>query len=259
MIQKYQKYQKYQKQPKPFFGRQIKLIVIFAKQKEAPQHTQRPTMPYRSTKNTRTPYCRVCKDAGKPETFYRSHFTRDQETDRTICPTLLSQKCSHCDKPGHTKKYCGAYVAEQKARAKLEKQSRIWETDADGFTTQKSRKSKKHEPSAIAAIMVSGAYGVLDDDQTAAAEAKAAKKKRLSEAKEKAIAHYNLVVLPKKQVKQMKQWRMVTPILRKASLRLAAQTQQANAWGPSKKSTEPPPFLPHKADEQLDWWDSDDE
>jgi len=217
-----------------------------------------PLMSYRSTKNTRTPYCRVCKDAGKPETFYRSHFIRDQETDKTICPTLLSQKCSNCDKPGHTKKYCEAYIAEQKAHTKLEK-SRIWETDADGFTTHKSRKSKNYESSVITTIIVSGAYGVLDDEQTAAAQAKTAKKKRLSEANMKAIAHYNLTVLPKKQAKQVKQWRMVVPILRKASLRLAAQIQRANAWGPIKKSTEPLPFLPHKADAQLDWWDSDDE
>jgi hypothetical protein len=43
-------------------------------------------------------------------------------------------------------------------------------------------------------------------------------------------------------------------------LRQAVRTQQAKAWGPAKsRIMEPEPFLSHKADENLDWWDSDDE
>jgi len=217
-------------------------------------------MSYRSTKNTRTPYCRVCKDAGKSETEYRSHFTRDQETGWNICPTLLSQKCLQCKKPGHTKKYCDAYVTEQKAQHNAEKRRLVRETDADGFTTQKSKKSKKSATPAIVAIMLAGTFEVLNDEQTAVNEARAAKKKRFTDAKAKAIEHYHSIVLPKKRAERLKQWCMVAQVLRQEMLRQAVRTQQAKAWGPAKsRIMEPEPFLSHKADENLDWWDSDDE
>lgn len=220
----------------------------------------RTTMSYRSTKNIRTPYCRVCKDAGKSESECRSHFTRDKESGWTICPTLLSQKCLHCKKPGHTKKYCGVYVAEQKAQHKAAKYSLAWETDADGFTTQKSRRSKKNATPAIATIMFTRTFDVLSDEQFAVDEAQTAKKKRFAESKAKAIKHYNSVVLPKKRAERVKQWRVVAQFLHKEMVRQAARSKQANAWGPAKKrASEPEPFIPHKADENIDWWDSDDE
>ena len=53
-------------------------------------------------------YCKVCHDAGKSESEYRSHFTRETRdpTSRVICPTLLALECRFCYKKGHTVKYC---------------------------------------------------------------------------------------------------------------------------------------------------------
>lgn len=59
------------------------------------------------------PCCKVCKDAGKSETDYSSHWPRDDEGN-TICPTLLAQECRYCHESGHTVKYCKK-LAQHKA------------------------------------------------------------------------------------------------------------------------------------------------
>ena len=53
------------------------------------------------------PCCKVCKDAGKPEVMFSSHFVKDR-TGKVICPLLLSQECRYCFKLGHTVKFCQA-------------------------------------------------------------------------------------------------------------------------------------------------------
>jgi len=53
-------------------------------------------------------FCKVCQDAGKPESIYTSHNVR-QTQDKTApvtCPTLLAQECRYCHKQGHSIKYC---------------------------------------------------------------------------------------------------------------------------------------------------------
>jgi hypothetical protein len=59
------------------------------------------------------PCCKVCKDAGKSETDYSSHWPRDDDGN-TICPTLLAQECRYCHESGHTVKYCKK-LAQHKA------------------------------------------------------------------------------------------------------------------------------------------------
>jgi hypothetical protein len=63
--------------------------------------------------NTKTnkvaqPFCKVCQDAGKPESEFRSHFTRltADRNSKVTCPLLLSLECQRCFKLGHTQKYC---------------------------------------------------------------------------------------------------------------------------------------------------------
>ena len=69
-------------------------------------------------------FCKVCQDAGKSETEYRSHFTREtvDPNSTVVCPTLLAQECRYCYKKGHTVKYCK--VLKEKEREK-EKEPRI--------------------------------------------------------------------------------------------------------------------------------------
>ena len=53
-------------------------------------------------------FCKVCKDAGHPETVYTSHFVKDRPGGKIVCPHLLGLRCRHCGESGHTVKYCTA-------------------------------------------------------------------------------------------------------------------------------------------------------
>jgi len=71
---------------------------------------------YNNSKNTTaTPYCKVCRDAGKPESEYTSHFVKDQPgpNGKVICPTLLNQACRICNNTGHTSSYCPEYKSRR--------------------------------------------------------------------------------------------------------------------------------------------------
>ena len=50
-------------------------------------------------------HCKVCEDAGKPNSVITSHCPKNRD-GFTVCPTLLSQECRNCLKKGHTVKYC---------------------------------------------------------------------------------------------------------------------------------------------------------
>jgi hypothetical protein len=62
-----------------------------------------------------TPFCKVCRDAGKTEKEYTSHFVKDQPgpNGKVVCPTLLNQSCRICGKTGHTSSYCSQYRNRQ--------------------------------------------------------------------------------------------------------------------------------------------------
>jgi hypothetical protein len=49
--------------------------------------------------------CKVCLDAGKPESEYSTHYVKDRQGN-VVCPTLKSVRCRLCNKAGHTVKYC---------------------------------------------------------------------------------------------------------------------------------------------------------
>jgi len=67
-------------------------------------------------------FCKVCKDAGKPESEYTSHFVKDKPgaDGIVICPTLLSQHCRYCKGAGHTPSHCPSLARDKKRQAKDE-------------------------------------------------------------------------------------------------------------------------------------------
>lgn len=67
------------------------------------------------------PFCKVCRDAGKPESEYTSHWVRTLPDRKVICPTLLSTSCRYCHKAGHTVKFCPEIKKNEKARAVVQK------------------------------------------------------------------------------------------------------------------------------------------
>ena len=64
-------------------------------------------------------FCKVCKDAGKTETEYTSHYVKDK-TGKTTCPTLLNQECKYCRQTGHTVKFCPTLKLNEKNKRRDE-------------------------------------------------------------------------------------------------------------------------------------------
>ena len=72
--------------------------------------------------STKKPYCKVCHDAGKPESEYTSHWVKDL-SGKTTCPTLLNTECRYCYKLGHTAKFCDVAKKNNKEKEKAERRS----------------------------------------------------------------------------------------------------------------------------------------
>ena len=75
---------------------------------------------------TATPFCVVCRDAGKTEKEYTSHFVKDRPgpNGKIVCPTLLNQACRICAKPGHTSSYCPEYRGRRGEERYIEREPR---------------------------------------------------------------------------------------------------------------------------------------
>lgn len=77
----------------------------------------------KNASSSKKPFCKVCHDAGKPESVYTSHCVKTYniktgKTD-TTCPTLLALECRYCWKLGHTVKFCP--VLEQNKKMDVER------------------------------------------------------------------------------------------------------------------------------------------
>jgi hypothetical protein len=70
------------------------------------------------------PYCKVCHDAGKPESEYANHWVKDLN-GKTICPTLLNTECRYCFKRGHTTKFCSVLAKNNKEKEKEKIECRV--------------------------------------------------------------------------------------------------------------------------------------
>lgn len=68
-----------------------------------------------------SPFCKVCKDAGKSPDLYYSHFPASKGKNNILCPTLLSQECRYCHEKGHTPKYCPILKAKEEKKIPFEK------------------------------------------------------------------------------------------------------------------------------------------
>jgi hypothetical protein len=81
-------------------------------------------------------FCKVCKDAGKTESEYNSHFVKDK-SGKTICPTLLNQACKYCRQTGHTVKFCPTLKLKEKNKKREEyfkKQHPEWQDELNSVT-----------------------------------------------------------------------------------------------------------------------------
>lgn len=108
-------------------------------------------------------FCKVCKDAGKPESIYTSHGIKN-ERGNVICPTLLEQSCRYCLKNGHTVKYCPT-LAKNEKEDKKQTNKEIFNNN-NKIASNKNNKTNKNK-SIFAALC----------DETSSDEEKVIKKK----------------------------------------------------------------------------------
>jgi hypothetical protein len=70
-----------------------------------------------NSKSIKKSFCKVCHDAGKPESEYTSHYVRslpDRNGNTMVtCPTLLCTECRYCGNYGHTAKFCSIMAANK--------------------------------------------------------------------------------------------------------------------------------------------------
>jgi len=90
------------------------------------------------------PFCKVCHDAGKPESEYTSHFVRSDTgpNSKVICPTLLAQECRYCCKIGHTVKFCPILIDQKKTDTKTAKKCEFLEAQVNKPITKKHKKKQ---------------------------------------------------------------------------------------------------------------------
>ena len=67
-------------------------------------------------------FCKVCFQAGKDESMYKSHFVRSSPAMNSpvVCPTLLCIECKYCHVAGHTVKYCTVLKNNEKMRRRAQ-------------------------------------------------------------------------------------------------------------------------------------------
>ena len=106
-----------------------------------------------TSSGARKPFCKVCKDAGKPESLYTSHYINDGpgKNGKVVCPTLLSQTCGYCKKAraGHTAKYCPELERKQHRRNEEPRREREREQKPAAATEQYTYKFPMNFKAAV--------------------------------------------------------------------------------------------------------------
>jgi hypothetical protein len=96
-------------------------------------------------------FCKVCFDAGKPESLYTNHFVRasPEPTAKVICPTLLEASCGYCHEKGHTPTHCKLLKVHQKEKMRAEYAAKKAEEEAKAV----KKVEKKPIAKGFAALM----------------------------------------------------------------------------------------------------------
>lgn len=86
----------------------------------------------RNTIQKKKPYCKVCHDAGKPESMYTSHYVRStpDRSGKTVitCPLLQATECRYCKGLGHTVKFCPVIANKNKEDRRRQEENKKSET-----------------------------------------------------------------------------------------------------------------------------------
>ena len=112
-----------------------------------------------SSKQFKTPFCKVCFDAGKAEKEYTSHYVRSEPgpKGKVVCPTLLSQECGYCRGNGHTPKFCTVLIANKVAEEKTARQ-------VAKKIEQEKQEAEKKTASSKKLVKNNNKFAALSDD-----------------------------------------------------------------------------------------------
>lgn len=96
-------------------------------------------------------FCKVCQDAGKPESVYTNHNVRQSQDKNSpvTCPTLLAQECRNCFKKGHSSKYCPQQQSHQQQQGQQQQgqqqQERPFQRPSERYQ-QQQRQQQQERP-----------------------------------------------------------------------------------------------------------------
>lgn len=78
-------------------------------------------------------FCKVCKDMGKPESVWKSHYVRQtpHPNSDVTCPTILSNVCKFCNIKGHLISTCAKKKKELKQAKQQVKEKRFVDVQRD--------------------------------------------------------------------------------------------------------------------------------
>ncbi len=117
------------------------------------------TMSYSRSKNTKsqgtkTPFCKICCDLGKPKSVYTSHYVRKTPHPESMitCPVLLANVCRHCNMTGHFTGSCPKAKREERQRREeriAEERQRRKQEERVKNDSESSRRASKNAFAAI--------------------------------------------------------------------------------------------------------------
>ena len=74
----------------------------------------------KQSKHLIMPFCKFCKDSGKTQTEFTSHYPKDKpgKEGKVVCPTILNNECRYCHTKGHAKSHCPV-LKEKNSRKRM--------------------------------------------------------------------------------------------------------------------------------------------
>ena len=116
-------------------------------------------MSYSRSKNTKSqgtksPFCKICCDLGKPKSVYTSHYVRKTPHPESMitCPVLLANVCRHCNMTGHFTGSCPKAKREERQRREeriAEERQRRKQVERVKNDSESSRRASKNAFAAI--------------------------------------------------------------------------------------------------------------
>ena len=220
----------------------------------------------------KTMKCVACEAAGKPVKEFSSHWVKDS-TGKVICPTLLSQNCKFCGKPGHTTKYCDVLKKKKEVEEAQKRpclycrqighnvstcvKKQMWEINLE--KEKKLEESKKKNRFAAA-------FDSDSEDEEVRAPTKPVQKKKEEEEEFPALAKNLLPIEPHQPIIKTSYATMLAmappPTMRPIPKPAASSKQELEPEPEPEPEIEPVVFKPFnvkKYDNWADAWSSDDD